>query len=607
MYEIKYPDRRWGWTIIVILTGLVFVGRLAHLQLASQEDSRQAAMNTVRRVEIIPPRGVLLDRKERLWVSNVPFFNIFITPKEAFGLDTTRLCQVFGISLGALRQRIEQAREFSRSKPSLLVRYVSLPRYANLMEQSWRQTGFSGQALHTRSYLYPTGAHFLGYISEVTPKEIAESEGRYTMGNLIGRSGIERQYESLLAGRKGFRYVVVDAMGRELYPYQDGQHDISPVRGTDLVLTVDVDLQQFAESLFYGKIGALVAIEPKTGEILCSVSMPSYDPNLLCGEDIAANWQNLQKNPTLPLYNRAVQAMYPPGSVFKLINALIALQESTLTVETAYPCGMGYLRNGGKPGCHGHPSPLSMVGAIQHSCNAYFASLYTDLLHHPKYGDVASAYERWREYVMYFGVGRRVGVDIPSEKPGSVPTRAYYDKVYKTGKWNAFTIISNSIGQGEILMTPLQMANVMCVIANRGFYIQPHFLRYVYGQMGRQVSHFDTIRVPIDPRYFEVVIEGMKLVVEAGTGYSAYVPGLGLCGKTGTAQNPHGQDHSVFVGFAPWDDPKIAIAVLVENAGWGATWAAPIASLVVEKYLNGRISRPHLLKHVMETSLISSK
>ncbi|MCS7153649.1 MAG: penicillin-binding protein 2 [Bacteroidia bacterium] len=604
MYEPKYSERRRGWTAVVILSGVLLIARLAQLQLSSLEGQRQAAMNTVRRIEVIPPRGVLRDRKERLWVSNVPFFNIFISPKEVSGLDTNRLAKIFDIPISVLQQRIEQARQFSKSKPSLFIRYVSLPRYANFMEHAWHQTGFSAQVLHTRRYLYPVGAHFLGYLSEVTPKEIAESEGRYTMGNLIGRAGIERQYESLLAGRKGYRYVVVDAMGRELYPYQEGKLDIPPVKGADLVLTVDIDLQQLAESLLYGKVGAIVAIEPATGEILCAASSPTYDPNLLSGEQMTNFWHTLQTAPNLPLYNRVIQAMYPPGSTFKVLNALIALQEGTLTPETTYPCAMGYIRNGGKPRCHGHPGPLDLVGAIQHSCNAYFASVYTDFLHSSRFEKVSIAYERWREYMLYFGVGRRIGVDIPSEKPGNLPTKAYYDKAYKPDQWNAFTIISNSIGQGEILMTPLQMANAMCIIANRGFYIQPHFLRYVYKQEGRQVSYFDTIRVPIESKHFETVIRGMRLAVEAGTGYSAYVPELGLCGKTGTAQNPHGQDHSVFVGFAPWDNPKIAIAVIIENSGWGATWAAPIASLVVEKYLRGSISRPELLKRMKESTLV---
>lgn len=604
MTDARHPERAFYWYALLLLSALLLVGRLAQLQLFSGESRRQAELNTVRRVEVIPPRGVLRDRKERLWVSNVPYFNLFLTPREAQGLDTVNLAHLLDVSPEWFRQRIQQARQFSAVKPSLLMRYVAFPRYAALMENSWRQTGFSAQVLHRRHYLYPTGAHFLGYLSEVTPKEIAESEGRYTLGNLIGRSGLERQYENLLAGRKGYRFIVVDAMGRELYPYEEGRHDIAPVRGSDLVLTVDAELQQFAESLFIGKSGALVAIEPATGEILCAVSAPAYDPNLFSGERAHQNWQTLHSMPRLPLYNRFLQGMYPPGSTFKLLNALIALQESTLTVETSYPCAMGYIRNGGKPACHAHPSPLNLIGAIQHSCNAYFASVYTDLLHHPKYPRIDIAYEIWRDYMLYFGVGRRLGVDIPSEKPGNLPSKAYYDRYYKAGRWNAYTTISNSIGQGEILMTPLQMANIMCIIANRGYYVQPHFLRYIYKQPGRQVSYFDTIRVPIAPEHFERVIQGMRLAVEAGTGYTAYVPGMGLCGKTGTAQNPHGQDHSVFVGFAPWDNPKIAIAVIVENAGWGASWAAPIASLVVEKYLFGTISRPHLQKYIQDTRFI---
>jgi penicillin-binding protein 2 len=295
--------------------------------------------------------------------------------------------------------------------------------------------------------------------------------------------------------------------------------------------------------------------------------------------------------------------MYPPGSTFKLLNALIALQESTLTPQTVYGCVGGFPRGIGKPGCHSHPAPLELIGAIQHSCNAYFAAVYVDFLMHPRFRTIQEAYDTWRDYMLYCGVGRRLGVDIPSEKPGSLPTSRYYNKIYKN-RWNAFTIISNSIGQGEVLMTPLQMANIMCLIANRGYYIQPHFFKGVSGQKSENLVHFDTIRVPIDSVHFETVIQGMRLAVEAGTGYTAYVPGLDLCGKTGTAQNPHGKDHSVFVGFAPWYDPKIAVAVIVENAGWGATWAAPIASLVAEKYLKGTLSRPQLYEYICRTPLL---
>ncbi|MCS7161948.1 MAG: penicillin-binding protein 2 [Bacteroidia bacterium] len=601
----RHANRRSHWLWVVGGSIVVLVGRLAWLQLALPEERQQAERNTVRRLEVLPPRGLLRDRHGRIWVSNMPLFNIFLVPRELGNVDTALLTRVFDLSRRDLEQRFRQAVQFSRTKPSLFFRQLAFERYAALMEQSWRQTGFSAQLLHVRRYLYPVGAHFLGYLSEVTPEEIARAEGRYTQGNLIGRSGIESYYERFLAGRKGYRFVVVDAMGRELYPYRGGTYDLPPQLGLDLVLTVDADLQAFAESLFYGKAGALVAIEPSSGEILCAVSAPTYDPNLLSGPNLSANWQHLQNAGRFPLYNRVVQAMYPPGSTFKLLNALIALQENTLTENLYYPCALGYLRNRGKPACHAHPTPLALAEAIQHSCNAYFASVYTDFLHHPIYqGSIELAYARWRDYMLYFGVGRRLGVDIPSEKPGFLPKRDYYDRLYGKGRWNAFTIISNSIGQGEVLMTPLQMANAMCIIANRGYYVRPHFLKGVYGQEHAPIAYFDTLRVPIDPAHFETVIKGMRLAVEAGTGYTAYVPGLDLCGKTGTAQNPHGRDHSLFVGFAPADKPRIAIAVVVENAGWGATWAAPIASLVVERYLTGKVSRPHLVKAIQEANLL---
>lgn len=584
--------------------GLILIGRLAQLQLANVEAHSRAQLNTIRQLEVVPPRGTIRDRHGRLWVSNLPFFHLLVTPRQISTFDTAKIASLLGVSPASIRQRLNQAASFSMNKPSLFVRYLTLPRFLAFSEQSWYLTGFSGIPIHTRQYHYPAGAHFLGYLSEVTQAEIESSHGAYTLGNLIGRSGLERQYERLLAGRKGARFVVVDAMGRELYPYQQGRHDIPPVPGLDIVLTVDAELQQLAESLFYRKAGAVVAIEPRTGDILCAVSAPTYDPNLFTGEDFSRHWNALQKAPHLPLYNRFLQGMYPPGSTFKLLNALIALQESTLTPTVSYPCAMGFLRGTGKPACHAHPSPLSLKEAIQHSCNAYFASVYVDFLSHPKFGSLSQAYELWREYALYMGVGRRLGVDIPSEKPGFLPKSTYYDRIYGQKRWNAFTILSNSIGQGEVLMTPLQMANFMCVIANRGYYVQPHFFKEIYKQPARSVTYFDTIRVPIDKAHFETVIEGMRLAVEAGTGYTAYLPGLGLCGKTGTAQNPHGKDHSIFIGFAPWDDPKIAIAVIVENAGWGASWAAPIASLLVEKYLTGHISRHALLDYIKNTPLL---
>jgi len=594
------PYRGWSIRLVILGIGMLYVARLASFQLGDLQAREKAQLNTVRRVEVIPPRGSIRDRNGRLWVHNKPFFHILVTPRQISGLDTSKMTKILDLSPEIIHSRIAQAIAYNPTKPSIFNRYVPLVKFLSFSEQSWYLTGFSPILVYSRAYDYSVGAAFLGYLGEVTQSEIESSGGTYTLGNLIGRTGIERQYEPLLMGKKGYRFIVVDAMGRELGPYKEGTLDIPPVPGQDIHLTIDVTLQQFAESLFYGKAGALVAIEPRSGEILCAVSAPTYDPNLFSGEDFEKNWQKLQSDSTLPLYNRFLQAMYPPGSTFKLLNALIALQESTLTPQTIYGCIGGFPRGIGKPGCHSHPAPLDLIGAIQHSCNAYFAAVYVDYLMSSRFASIQQAYNTWQEYMLYCGVGRRLGVDIPSEKPGFLPKSSYYDKIYKK-RWNAYTIISNSIGQGEVLMTPLQMANIMCIIANRGYYVQPHFFKGVSGRAAHQLINFDTIRVPIDSVHFETVIRGMRLAVEAGTGYTAYVPGLDLCGKTGTAQNPHGRDHSVFVGFAPWYDPKIAIAVIVENAGWGATWAAPIASLVAEKYLKGTISRPQLYGYICRT------
>lgn len=598
-------DPRRSWMVRLVMGGLaiLYVGRLGYLQLSNLQAREKAQLNTIRRVEVVPPRGIIRDRQGRLWVHNKPFFHILVTPRQISGLDTAQMAKVLDLSSEVIRTRLVQAVAYNPTKPSLFSRYIPLEKFLMFSEQGWRLTGFSPALVYSRAYDHSVGASFLGYLGEVTQAEIDASQGLYTLGNLIGRSGLERWYEPLLRGKKGYRFIVVDAMGREISPYKEGKLDIPPIPGQELLITVDAALQQFAESLFYGKAGALVAMEPRTGEILCAVSAPTYDPNLFSGEGFDKNWQKLQADSTLPLYNRFLQGMYPPGSTFKLLNALIALQESTLTPQTVYGCVGGFPRGIGKPGCHSHPTPLELIGSIQHSCNAYFAAVYVDFLMHPRFRSIQEAYNTWRDYMLYCGVGRRLGVDIPSEKPGFLPTSRYYDKIYKK-RWNAFTIISNSIGQGEVLMTPLQMANIMCLIANRGYYIQPHFFKSVSGQKAENLVHFDTIRVPIDSVHFETIIQGMRLAVEAGTGYTAYVPGLDLCGKTGTAQNPHGRDHSVFVGFAPWYDPKIAIAVIVENAGWGATWAAPIASLVAEKYLKGSLSRPQLYEYICQTPLL---
>ncbi|MGQ9863835.1 MAG: penicillin-binding transpeptidase domain-containing protein [Bacteroidia bacterium] len=585
------PTRQNFYLVLLLIIFGLLSARLLLLQIHTESQPY-----AIRKVEVLPPRGSIYDRKGRLWVATTPSFNVYITPKYFSLRDTKLVYRLLDLAPTAFERRWQNAVAYSRSKPSLLEKGLTPEKFLVIAENSRLLLGISSEVIHARRYLYPHGGVFLGYLAEVTPQDIERSEGYYRLGNLIGAIGIEKQYEKILAGRKGYRFVVVDAMGREKAPYQDRALDIPPVAGQDIHLTPDLELQAFAESLFYGKVGSLVAIEPKSGEVLALVSSPGYDPNLLATSSFAQGWQKLSQHPLLPLYNRPIQAVYPPGSIFKLLNALIALQESTLFTHTVYPCAGGFLRNRGKPACHVHPAPLDLVGAVQHSCNAYFASVYVDFLHHPKFGSVEEAYTLWREYMLRFGIGRRIGIDLPQEKRGVIPRAQYYHRLYRH-RWNAFTILSNAIGQGEILMTPLQMANVMCLIANRGYYIQPHLFKQLRKYPERKIVHFDTIRTSIDKRHFETVIQGMELAVSAGTGYMARIPTIRMAGKTGTAQNPHGKDHSVFVGFAPVEDPKIAIAVVVENAGWGGVWAAPLASLVVEKYLQGT-TNPWRMEHI---------
>jgi penicillin-binding protein 2 len=386
------------------------------------------------------------------------------------------------------------------------------------------------------------------------------------------------------------RKVIRDVHNREVGPFAGGELDTLPVKGQDLVISLDLDLQRYGEQLMAGKFGSIVAIEPATGEVIAFISAPTYDPRLLLtGSRFSSNYQRLEADSLIPLFNRPLQATYPPGSTFKLISGLAALQEGTLTPETFYGCAGGFIRNGGKPACHGHPSPLTFVNAVQHSCNAYFAATYVDFINNRKFANPIEGYKRWYYYISSFGIGQKLGIDIPNEKPGSLWTAERYTSQYRTQDWNGFRNLSNSIGQGEVLLTPLQMANMVAAIANRGYWVTPHFFRSLFHTPDSQVVQFERHTIPIDRNYFEMCIEGMQLVVESGTGTGAFIPGIAVCGKTGTAQNPHGEDHSVFVAFAPRDTPRIAIAVVVENAGFGGVWAAPIAALMIEKYLTDTV------------------
>ncbi|MDX2062955.1 MAG: penicillin-binding transpeptidase domain-containing protein [Bacteroidia bacterium] len=581
--------------VLRILFGAVlgiFSVRLFVLQVVSSYYADSASRNATKRIVLEPTRGIIYDRSGKRYVTNTPIYDLSIVPSELVIPDTTLLERHLGLTRDEIRARIAAARAYSPIKPSLFEKHIDARVFAPLQEHLWQLKGMTAHVRNTREYLYPVGAGLLGYISEVDKRDIERSGGYYQQGDLIGRTGIERQYESVLRGQKGVKMVLVDARGREVGPYAGGRYDTIPDKGEDLVITIDAELQAYGEALMRNKRGSIVAIEPKTGEVLAFVSAPTYDPNLLTGMRTSANFQALSADSLLPLFIRPLQATYPPGSIFKLLNAITALEVGTLTPYHYYGCAAGFLRNGGRPGCHLHPTPLTLMGAIQHSCNAYFAGAYVDLLYSDRFGSTAEAYATWRAATLRYGVGHRLGIDIPNEKSGFLPTNQYYDKLYGGGRWKGMTIVSNSIGQGEILMTPLQMANVAALIANGGYYVQPHFLKQLYNDPSRKIAHFDSIRAfQLPAEQYAQIVDAMELVVKAGTGTLAAVPGVTVCGKTGTAENPHGADHAVFFAFAPKENPTIALAVIVENSGFGGTWAAPVASLLIEKYLTRTVTQ----------------
>ncbi len=459
--------------------------------------------------------------------------------------------------------------------------------------------GFYVEARTLRKYPKPIAAHLFGYIGEVDTS-ITRKDPYYKDGDYIGKSGIEKSYEENLRGSRGIRRVMVDVFNREKGSFQNGKYDTASVAGDNLTLSLDGDLQLYGEELMMNKVGSIVALEPSTGEILCMVSSPAYDPNLLVGRTRTKNYVALLKDPYKPLFNRSQMATYPPGSTFKLVMALLAQQEQTLFPETRYPCYGGYPPGGGRPKCHNHPSPLDLKSSISQSCNSYYSYVFRSVIDNKKYSSTQDAFAAWKSNIEKFGIGIRLPADLPNVLRGSVPTIPYYDKYFGKGQWRSSTIISLGIGQGELGITPLQNANIIAGIANRGYYYTPHVVKAIGEQMYLPEEFRIQHSFGIDRKYFGVVVDGMESVVESGTAAATRIKGIVVCGKTGTAQNPHGKDHSVFVAFAPKDNPKIAIAVTVENSGFGSQWAAPIASLLIEKYLTDTITRPEMDKRMRE-------
>lgn len=579
----------------MILFGLIIIARLLYVQILTDDYREAADMNSRRKVVQYPSRGLIYDRTGKLLVSNQPVYDIVIVPKEVAPFDSVDFCQTVGIDMPTLRKLFDNVRlqirrrRASQHKPVIFLRQISDETYAALQEKLYRLKGFYAQRRTLRKYEYPVAANVLGYVGEASDKFI-EKNPYYAPGDYVGISGIESSFEEDLRGKKGVNYIMVDVLGRTKGELYDGQYDTAAVSGRDLTLSLDIDLQAYGEKLMQGKTGSIVAIRPQTGEILAMVSAPTYDPSLLVGRQRSVNFPILSTDPTKPLFNRAIQAWYPPGSTFKTINALIGLAEGTVTPNTRYPCSHGYTIGSFHLGCHGHASPLDLRQSIQNSCNAYYCYEFRELIDNKKFGSVKVGLDCWKDHLVKFGLGYKLGIDIANENRGFIPNSAYYDKV-KGKNWNSLGVVSLSIGQGELLLTPIQMANVAATIANKGWFITPHVVHKISG------GHIDSLytqrrETGIDTAAFTVVQDGMEAAVWSpfgGTARAAQIPGIKVCGKTGTAQNPHGRDHSIFMAFAPRENPQIAISVYVENAGFGATWAAPIAALMIEKYINGSI------------------
>lgn len=605
--DYNLAKRRWVIIAFLLVIAAIFAVRLWDLQLHDSKYKESADSNAFLKKTIYPSRGLMYDRNGELVVFNQPAYDVMIIVHDAQNFDSVGFCNTLGITMQELRDRFAAMRDprrnpgFSKYSPQRLISHLSAADYGCLQEKLYRFPGLFIQKRVLRQYNYAAAANVLGNIREVNARDV-EKDPYYVGGDYIGDLGVEKSYEAYLRGIKGTEILIRDARGRIQGRYENGARDIAPVSGRDLTLSIDIKLQEYAESLMVGKRGAIVAIEPETGEILCMVSGPTYDPNLLVGRQRGKNYFKLVDDPSKPLFDRSLMGAYPPGSTFKPTQGLIFLQEGIITPSTPYPCYRGYVNGGLRVGCHPHGSPLPLLPALQTSCNAYFCWGFKNMIdRRSKYGTSANAFEVWKKHLVSMGYGYRLGVDLPGEGRGFIPNDRFYNKFYGEGRWSANTIISVAIGQGEILATPLQIANLSATIANRGYFITPHVVKAIADTVmpAELLKRHDPT---IDKHWYDDIAQGMRMAVTGGTCRRAAFPGVEVAGKTGTAQNPHGKDHSAFMGFAPYDKPKIAVCAYIENAGFGAAYGVPIGSLVMEKYLNGEIAPERkAMEHKMMT------
>lgn len=595
--------------LTVITVGIVFIARLFYLQVYNKEAYSLFEDNAIRKVYDYPKRGYVYDRNGKLLVANQPSYDVMVIPREVEPLDTLEFCQLLKIEKEDFVDRYEKAYRYSPRLPSVFVPQLSKQDYAVLQEKMRKFEGFYIQKRSLRDYQTSIGANVLGDIGEVNQRDI-EKDAYYKMGDLRGKQGVELSYEDVLRGVKGIKFIQKDRFNKNIGPYKEGRFDTLPQPGKDIKITIDSDLQQYGELLMTNKRGGIVAIDPSNGEILALVSAPSYNPNILVGRGRSRNFTKLFRDTIAkPLFDRGLQAQYPPGSPFKVINALIALQEGVADVNDKVTCRMGYYYGSRRlTGCHHHKSPVAMNDGIAQSCNAYFVNIYRKIV--DKYDDAGDAMNIWAKHAKSFGLGNFLGYDLPVGRKGRIPDGDYYDRAYGNNRWGSTYIVSNAIGQGEVEATPIQLANMAAAIGNRGYYYTPHIIKEIEGDTipSKYTTRHDTT---IDKRHFEPVIEGMFDVYNKGTAATLRVPGIDICGKTGTAENfvkidsvkTQLTDHSIFVAFAPKDKPKIAIAVFVENGYWGSRFAGRMASLMIEKYIKGEISRTDMEHWILTHSL----
>ncbi len=598
-----FINRKYVIIALVMFASMALIIRLFIIQVVKDSYRLSADNNVLRYITQYPARGLIYDRNGKPIVTNQAAYDLMVVPAQTSKIiDTTGFCNLLGITNEIFRKQMKAAVNYSRRAPSVFLKQLSVETYATFQEKMFLYPGFYVQPRTLRKYSQPVAAHVLGYVSEVDDG-IIRREPYYKSGDYIGKTGIEEAYEKELRGRRGVKIFLVDVFSRIKGSYAEGKLDTLAVQGSDITSSIDLVLQEYGELLMKNKRGSIVAIEPKTGEVLALVSAPNYDPGLLVGRIRSENFAKLNADTALePLFNRALMASYPPGSTFKPINGLIGLQEGVITPDTHFGCENGYLF----VACHSHSSPLGLEGAVQNSCNSYFCQTFRKVLENNRYGSITEAFNKWKSYLTEFGFGNKLGTDFVNELSGFIPAPSYYDKYYGVNRWKALTVISMAIGQGEVGTTPLQMANMTAAIANRGYYYTPHIVKYVGAERAIDEKFTTRHQISIDTANFEAIVRGMAAAVNGGAGATATVAALSdiiVCGKTGTAQNPHGDDHSVFVAFAPKNDPKIAIAVYVENAGFGATYAAPVASLMIEKYLKGTITNKYQEQRMLELNL----